>query len=90
MLGGVAHQTTVATTNCGVFFSGARIGSPKRPLHSIPPAKTTNIVDSQHDRGCFRENACAPVKTIYTGCSMFGSVFHLSAAHKIVFYSDGF
>lgn len=51
----------VATITCGVFFKGARIGSPKRPLHSIPLANTTNIVESQHDRGCFRENAWAPI-----------------------------
>lgn len=53
-------QTTVATITCGVFFRGARIGSPNNPLHSIPLAKTTSIVDSQHDKGCLRENACAP------------------------------
>lgn len=54
-------QTMVATATCGVFFKGARIGSPKRPLHSMPLANTTNIVESQHDRGCFRENAWAPI-----------------------------
>lgn len=54
------YQVTVPITNCGVFFSGARIGSPSSPLTTMPPANITNIVDSQHDTGCFRENAWAP------------------------------
>lgn len=37
------------------------MGSPNNPLQSMPPANTTNIVESQHDNGCFRENAWAPV-----------------------------
>lgn len=45
-----------------MFFNGANIGSPRSPLHSIPPAYTTNIVDSQQDIGCFRENARAPTE----------------------------
>lgn len=53
-------QTIVASATCDVSFKGARIGSPNNPLHSIPLAKTTNIVDSQHDRGCLRENVCTP------------------------------
>lgn len=57
----ITDQTTVATITWGVFFKGARIGSPNNPLHSIPLAKTTSIVDSQHDRGCLRENASAPL-----------------------------
>jgi len=56
----ITDHTIVATTTCGVFFNGARIGSPNNPLHSILLAKTDNIVDSQHDKGCLRENACAP------------------------------
>lgn len=51
------NQTIVATIICDVSFKGARIGSPKRLLHSMPLANTTSIVESQHDRGCFRENA---------------------------------
>lgn len=60
----ITHHTIVATTTCGVFFKGARIGSPNKPLHNIPLAKTTSIVDSQHDRGCLRENVCAPISNI--------------------------
>lgn len=56
----ITDQATVATNTCGVSFKGARIGSPNNPLHTIPLAKTTNIVDNQHDRGCLRENVCAP------------------------------
>lgn len=53
---------TVATTTWGVFFNGDKIGSPNKPLQSIPPAKMTNIVDNQHDSGCFLEKAWAPEK----------------------------
>jgi len=59
-----SYQTIVATITCGVFFKGARIGSPNKPLHNIPLAKTTSIVDNQHDKGCLREKACAPESNI--------------------------
>lgn len=55
-----AYHTSVATTICGVFLSGAKIGSARSPFATIPPAKTTNIYDNQHAKGCLRENACAP------------------------------
>lgn len=64
----ITNQTIVATITCGVFFRGARIGSPNNPLHSIPLAKQTNIVESQHDKGCLRENACAPESNICYIC----------------------
>lgn len=45
-----------------MFLSGARGGSPSNAALSIPPAKTTNIVDNQHDMGCLREKASAPAE----------------------------
>jgi hypothetical protein len=32
------YQHAVATSNCGEFLSGARIGSPNNALATIPPA----------------------------------------------------
>jgi len=49
-----------------VFLSGARGGSPSNIALSMPPAKTTNIVDSQQEMGCLRENANAPAETQQT------------------------
>jgi len=45
-----------------VFLRGARGGSPSSAALSMPPAKTTSIVDSQQEIGCLRENASAPVE----------------------------
>jgi len=46
-----------------VFLSGAKGGSPRRAALSMPPAKTTSIVDSQQEMGCLREKASAPVES---------------------------
>lgn len=60
---GVTYQTAEAMRSCWVFLSGASGGSPSRAALSMPPAKTTNMVDNQHDMGCFREKASAPATT---------------------------
>lgn len=70
----LTHQVTVPMTSCGVFLSGARMGSPSRPLATMPPAKITSIVDNQHARGCLRENDCAPeILTEYYKVSCFAA-----------------
>lgn len=52
------YQQAVATSNCGVFLSGPRMGSPNKAEATMPPANTTNIVESQQARGCFlRKNS---------------------------------
>lgn len=56
----ITYQTIVPTSNCGVFFNGAKIGSPSNPLATIPPENIISIVDNQHASGCFLENPCAP------------------------------
>lgn len=53
------HQTAVPTINCGVFLRGAKTGSPRRAFVTIELENMTNIVDNQHAKGCFLENACA-------------------------------
>lgn len=63
---GRRYQTAEAITSCWLFLSGARGGSPRRAALSTPPANTTNIVDSQHEMGCLRENARAPKQHIAT------------------------
>ncbi|KAE9528227.1 hypothetical protein AGLY_012649 [Aphis glycines] len=45
---------------------GARGGSPSSAALSMPPAKTTSIVDSQQEMGCLRENASAPTRLTIT------------------------
>lgn len=62
----IEYQTAEAITSCWVFLSGARGGSPSSAALSIPPAKTTNIVDSQQDIGCLREKASAPTNKYIT------------------------
>lgn len=56
------YHTAEAITSCWVFLRGARGGSPSRAALSMPPAKTTSIVDSQQEMGCLRENASAPIE----------------------------
>ena len=43
-----------------LFLKGVKQGSPRRRLARMLPAKIVNMVENQHARGCFRENAWAP------------------------------
>lgn len=56
----LTNQTPVATKIWGVFLRGAKTGSANKPFATIPPAKTTNMYESQQARGCLREKVCAP------------------------------
>lgn len=62
-----------------MFFKGAKIGSANNALHTIPPANTTNIYDSQHANGCFRENVWEPATSDKKVKSMFWQKNYLVA-----------
>ena len=50
------HQTQVAKSSWLLFLRGVRMGSPRRPLASMLPAKMYNMEPIQSANGCFREN----------------------------------
>jgi hypothetical protein len=54
------YHTMVAKTSASCVLKGVKTASPNKKFANRLPAKHSNMLDTQHASGCFRENIVEP------------------------------